>query len=262
MRTPLPRPNAGTTPVYQPMPDPAHAISSRTCHKESYRVRIFRKTALATATAGLVIAVLTGARSFAADNGVPPAFDSRLGPPFATRPRPSLGNSSAPIIVVEIGSFKCAHCLAFLTNVFPKLKERYIDTGTVEWYMLMIPEGTDDIGNPVQPVARCALEQGCYWQIQDFLFQNSRKPVAEFKDLVARNPSINQDVLNRCLLSFAAVHDVSVDLAEAMRFKFDGTPVFIVRTHRADGQLIEAQVDGYQDVAYFGRLFARMLDSN
>ncbi len=42
------------------------------------------------------------------------------------------GDEKAPITVIEYASLSCSHCRDFYDDVFPKLKEKYIDTGKVK----------------------------------------------------------------------------------------------------------------------------------
>lgn len=53
----------------------------------------------------------------------------------ASEPMPdmALGQADAPITLVEYASFTCPHCARFQADVFPKLKEEYIDTGKVRF---------------------------------------------------------------------------------------------------------------------------------
>lgn len=41
------------------------------------------------------------------------------------------GSADAPIEIIEYASLTCSHCGHFALEVFPKLKEKYIDTGKV-----------------------------------------------------------------------------------------------------------------------------------
>ena len=47
--------------------------------------------------------------------------DPRLGPALARRERPVLGSATAPIVVIEVSSFRCAHCRDFHEKIFPAL---------------------------------------------------------------------------------------------------------------------------------------------
>ena len=42
-----------------------------------------------------------------------------------------IGNKKAPVVIIEYASFSCSHCATFHTEVLPKLKADYINTGKV-----------------------------------------------------------------------------------------------------------------------------------
>ena len=42
-----------------------------------------------------------------------------------------LGDKEAPVVIIEYASFSCSHCATFHTEVLPKLKADYINTGKV-----------------------------------------------------------------------------------------------------------------------------------
>ena len=44
-----------------------------------------------------------------------------------------IGNEDSKIDIVEYASYTCSHCATFHTNVYPKLKEDYIETGKVRF---------------------------------------------------------------------------------------------------------------------------------
>ena len=46
-------------------------------------------------------------------------------------PDMTIGDATAPVTIVEYAMFTCPHCAAFTRDVFPKIKENYIDTGKV-----------------------------------------------------------------------------------------------------------------------------------
>ena len=43
------------------------------------------------------------------------------------------GQADAPVQILEYFSLSCPHCENFYSNIFPKLKKNYIDTGKVMW---------------------------------------------------------------------------------------------------------------------------------
>ena len=46
-------------------------------------------------------------------------------------PEMTLGKADAPITLIEYASMTCSHCAAFNEQVFPKIKQAYIDTGKI-----------------------------------------------------------------------------------------------------------------------------------
>lgn len=50
-----------------------------------------------------------------------------------------LGLDTAPIKVVKFGDYKCPACKAWETSIYPSLKEDYIETGKVQFYLINFP---------------------------------------------------------------------------------------------------------------------------
>ena len=50
-------------------------------------------------------------------------------------PDHALGSEDAPVTVIEYASPTCPHCAAFHNNVYPALKEQYVDTGKVQFIL-------------------------------------------------------------------------------------------------------------------------------
>ncbi len=51
----------------------------------------------------------------------------------------AIGKADAPVTIVEYASLTCSHCANFHNNVYPALKEKYIDTGKVRFILREFP---------------------------------------------------------------------------------------------------------------------------
>jgi protein-disulfide isomerase len=187
-------------------------------------------------------------------------IDPRLGAPFTLRERPSLGSPSAPIVIIDVSNFQCSHCQDFYQEVFPELRKRYIDTGQVQWVMLNGSIAPADKDAAVFAAAHWALRQGQYWQMEDFLFANSRASASVFVDLLSKNHPADAGEIEACLRPDSSVRrEVAADFAEIALLKVPGTPMFYVRRWRHNGKYIQARIYDYESFDYFENVIARLM---
>ncbi len=86
-----------------------------------------------------------------------------------------LGSKNAPLTIVEFTDYQCPFCQRFHVTTFPDLKKNYIDTGKVRFYSRDLP--LDFHANAMQAAeaARCAIEQGKFWELRDVMGANPDK---------------------------------------------------------------------------------------
>jgi protein-disulfide isomerase len=84
-----------------------------------------------------------------------------------------LGKADAPVTIVEYASFTCGHCAAFHQNTFPKLKEKYIDTGKVKLIFRVFPTAPAQLSIAAGMLAHCAGEDK-YFAFTSALFETQR----------------------------------------------------------------------------------------
>ena len=59
--------------------------------------------------------------------------------------RIEIGDAKAPVVIYEFLSFSCLHCSTYYLSVFPKLKEKYINTSKAKIVFIDVPFGSDSI---------------------------------------------------------------------------------------------------------------------
>ena len=200
-----------------------------------------------------------GIGAASAAEGAGPEPDPRLGPAFARRERPILGSATAPIVVIEVSSFRCAHCRDFHEKIFPVLRSRYVDTGKVQWVVLNASDDPSEQFAPIFQVARCALRQEKYWEVTGRLFEAAGRPFSFVANLVKKSPQIDGGALDQCLDDRGVRNAVAADFAEYARLKLQGTPTFLIRKTGADGRVVETTISGAQTLDYFQRVVDELL---
>jgi protein-disulfide isomerase len=209
----------------------------------------------------LIVTVLACARLAFADSGG--AIDPDLGSPFFKRDRPVLGAETAPVVVIEVMSYKCAHCRRFHELVFPTIRERYITPGKVRWIMIPASEDQADSSLAIFKLGRCADEQGDFWKLLDFMFANGLRSSFALDGLLDKETSVDVAGIKECMTSFRVRQEVMGDFRELGSLLqtglFQGTPTFYLRRKKPDGTFVEASVSGEQRLGYFSKVLDELL---
>ncbi len=86
---------------------------------------------------------------------------------------PVMGNQGAKVTMIEFSDYQCPYCERHFTQVEPQIKKDYIDTGKVKFYYRDYPLSQIHPGaEKGAEAARCAGDQGKYWEYHDLVFQN------------------------------------------------------------------------------------------
>jgi protein-disulfide isomerase len=139
---------------------------------------------------------------------------------------PTLGSARAPIVMVEFSDFQCSFCIRYSRDTFPRIRERLIDTGRVQYGFIHSPVAARHPQAPeLSKLAVCAARQGLFWEAHERLFgvSSSAKVAAELSRL-----GLNEQVQTRCLQDASAGQIVDRDLRTAARLGVSGTPTFII----------------------------------
>ncbi|MBN1284107.1 MAG: thioredoxin domain-containing protein [Anaerolineae bacterium] len=82
---------------------------------------------------------------------------------------PYLGSPGAPVLVHEISDFTCDDCATFHDEVLPLLLDEHIKNGDA--WLIYAPAASDRAGSePSTRAAVCALRQGKFWEMHDWLY--------------------------------------------------------------------------------------------
>ncbi|MGR3377954.1 DsbA family protein [Salipiger abyssi] len=164
----------------------------------------------------------------------------------------TLGDPDAPVEVIEYGSFTCPHCAAFEDEVFPQIKENYVDTGKVKFTFREAYFNKFDMWASL--MARCGGEMK-YFGIVDMIYsgqddwarKGSEAEVADALRKIGRLAGIENDALDACMSDGEQLKAlVGWYQANVEKDGFNSTPSFVI-----DGEL-------YTNMSY--SKFAEILD--
>jgi len=138
------------------------------------------------------------------------------------------GNPQAPITLVEYSDFTCGFCVKFFRETWPRIRDKYIETGKVRFLYRDFPRALQGPGVDAAVAARCAGDQDRYWQMHDRLFTNGgRLDEAAFQHH-AKAIGLDQPLFMKCLEEARHRGPVFQDRSEGVRLGFRGTPGFVL----------------------------------
>ncbi|MDO8600835.1 MAG: DsbA family protein [bacterium] len=154
---------------------------------------------------------------------------------------PFLGNPDAPVTIVEFSDFQCPFCGRFFETVEPQIIEKYVKTGKVKFvYRDFAFLGDESVW--AAEAAKCAHEQGKFWQYHDYLFNHQQGEnggafsKANLK-LFAQSVGLDTGAFNSCFDSGKYLAEVQKDTADGRALGVSGTPTNFVNTQAVTGAL-------------------------
>jgi protein-disulfide isomerase len=170
-----------------------------------------------------------------------------LPPPLVTRVSVSIdgapvrGPKEAPVTLVEFSDFHCPFC-SRAQGTLKQVLERY--PGKVKLVYRDFPlEALHPQARSAAEAARCANDQGKFWEYHDVLYTNAPRGGPEDLRRYAQQVGLDMPKFEQCVTSGAHRAGVQRDLDQGSRLGVTGTPAFFVNGRPLEGaQPLEAFV--------------------
>ncbi len=146
---------------------------------------------------------------------------------------PTTGPSDASVKIIEFADYQCPYC----KKVSPELKQLVDGTfaGKASLTFADFPLPMHHNAEKAAEAARCAGEQGKYWEYHDALFNNQSS--LEVSDLKARAETLklNPQKFGQCLDSGGQAPAIAKTAAAGKKLGMTGTPSFLINGHFISG---------------------------
>ncbi|MFQ5914785.1 MAG: DsbA family protein [Nitrospinota bacterium] len=188
-----------------------------------------------------------------------------LGPrphPFQSRPMPIaasvgidddpiLGDSKAPLTLIEFSDYQCPFCGRFSRDIFPRIKKEYIETGKVRYVFRDFPLPFYVYAQKAAEAAQCAGDQGRYWEMHDFIFVNQHAIKVEDLKGYARRIGLNIETFNTCLDTNRYSEEVRKDREAGRKAGVRRIPSFVLGRTTDNGKIVGRFISGAQPYEVF-----------
>ncbi|MNO95441.1 Disulfide bond formation protein D precursor [compost metagenome] len=163
---------------------------------------------------------------------------------FRLEKQPSMGDVNAPIKVIEFVDYKCPACKQWDKESFPAFKQKFIDTGIVQFHVINFPFlGPDSIEAAMAAESIYQQNVNKFWEFKEKLYHNQGKEKTIWatekflKNFVKKNISgIDQKKFVSDMEKNTYLLDVKEDFKIAAANGIYGTPTFVV-----DGVIVKVE---------------------
>jgi protein-disulfide isomerase len=173
---------------------------------------------------------------------------------------PSLGKPDAPVTIIEFSDYQCPYCKRHVDQTMPRLLDDYVKKGTVRYAFRDFPlTEIHPLAAKAAEAARCAGDQGKYWEMHDRLFGNQKDLQPEKLPDHAQAIGLDVGKFRACLDDSRHAAAVQQDLEEGGKVGANGTPAFVVGL--SDGNQVKdgVVIHGAQAIAVFKAEIEKLL---
>jgi protein-disulfide isomerase len=138
---------------------------------------------------------------------------------------PSRGGANARVTIVEFSDFECTFCQRSQATL-KQLLEKYGDA--VRLVYRDFPGEAHPAARPAAEAARCANEQGKFWEYHDTLFANQTALGGDDLKRYAKEVGLDEEAFTACLRSGRHREALERDIRDGQKGFVEGTPTFFV----------------------------------
>jgi protein-disulfide isomerase len=154
-----------------------------------------------------------------------------------------VGAADAPVVIELYADFQCPACKSFVTGRLARLVDEFVVPGTVRIEAKdvdFLGRGTPSESLELAAGARCAAEQGRYWQYHDIVFWNQGRENrgdhdAAFIGRVADAARLDRTAFDACFARPDVRDPIRAQTAAAAQQGIQYTPTLIVNGQRMVG---------------------------
>lgn len=140
----------------------------------------------------------------------------------------SVGKDNAPLVLVEYTDYQCPFCQRYHNDAFAQIKANFIDTGKLRYISRDYPLPFHENARRSATAARCAAEQGKFWELRHTMIVNANQLQADKLGGYAQSVSLDVPKFQACVDSDKYRAAIDKDIAEGTAAGVSGTPSFVL----------------------------------
>src|SRR3990167_8278947 len=146
---------------------------------------------------------------------------------------PKRGPTDAAVTMVIFSDFQCEFCKAARDTMY-QLEKNFAGKLQIVWKDFPIPRVHPE-GEPAAIAARCAQQQGKFWEYHDNLLENQTLLGNDLYTKIAQTLALDMDSFSSCVNNKTTQGLVQKTFIEGVALDISGTPFFFINKTRVSG---------------------------
>ena len=144
----------------------------------------------------------------------------------------SVGPGNAPVTIVEFSDYQCPYCQRAEASV-KEVQKKYGDKVRLVYMDFPLPMHSNAL--KAAQAARCAGDQGKYWEYHDALFADQNKLDQAGLKATAANLKLDTKKFDECTAGDLHMDQIRKSQMEGSAAGVDGTPTFVINGRLMSG---------------------------
>jgi protein-disulfide isomerase len=140
----------------------------------------------------------------------------------------ALGKPDAPLTMVEFTDLQCPFCRQYMLTSFDEIRKNWIETGKLRYISRDFPLDFHAQALPAARAARCAGDQGKFWEMRLGLMRNANLLTADYITKTAGDLKLESKAFAACAVSTKYDAEIQAEMAEGTKLGIGGTPTFVI----------------------------------
>lgn len=178
---------------------------------------------------------------------VPEDYRGTTGTPQPLDTDPARGSNAPVISIIEFGDFECEIC-AQMSSVMSAIMEKYPNQVRHYWKDFPLADQHDHAEDAAL-AARCASEQGAFWEYHDKLFEYQDEFILEPWNDIAISVGLDETEFVTCLSTEKTKKVVTESYFTAKSLGIEEVPTYYIGDTKLSGLLTEEEISTIIDAA-------------
>ena len=173
-----------------------------------------------------------------------PDFRKLLSGPSVSASDAVLGSINSPVTITYFGDYECVFCLEQIEYIKKVIKNDYSNKVGLVWKDFPVSNKESSIGFKTAMIARCAGDQGKFWEAQDLIINKKDSSLDEMSEELG----LELNKFSECYDSDRIKNRIRENISEGNDLGIEGVPFIFINKQEIMGEVQDFELKRMIDI--------------